>query len=201
MRKLLAALAFAAALPVLAAPADPEALIRKMTQEVLEAAASDPRLAAGDRARALRVAEEKIFPLIDFREATRIALGRTWWRATREQQERLVTEFRALLVHTLGAAQRYEGQTVRVLPVRMRAGDTEVTVQNQYIRPGGKPMRLDYHMHKTGEGWKIYDIAVEGVSLVLTYRSEFEELVKQVGIDGLIKRIADKNSPLKLSGS
>ena len=84
---------------------------------------------------------------------------------------------------------------MKVQPVRMKPGDKEVTVRNQYMRAGGKPVQIDYSMHKTDGGWKIYDIVVEGVSLVLTYRSEFDAIVKQEGVEGLIKRLATKNTP------
>ena len=195
MKKLIALLAVLAALPALAAPrdADPETLIRAMTQDVIAAARADREVAAGGPA-ALRVAEEKVFPLVDFEEAARLALGRAWSRASREQQLRLTAEFRALLIRTVGAGQRYEGQEVRVLPVRMAAGDTDVTVHNQYLRPGAPPLRLDYQMHKTPAGWKIYDIVVEGVSMVMAYRAEFEPVLRERGLDGLIQRLAARNA-------
>jgi len=177
----------------------PEDLVRKVTQDVLDAIRSDRQLAAGDRQKALKLAEEKVLPHIDFEEATRLAVGRAWARAAPEQRKKLVEEFRRMLVRTYSSAiSAYEGQTMQVLPVRMKPGDTEVTVHNRYIRAGGKPLPVDYQMHKTAEGWKIYDITVEGVSLVLTYRSEFDALVKQSGIDGLIKRLEEKNTPAKL---
>jgi len=177
----------------------PEELVKKVTQDVLDAIKSDKQLAAGDRQKALKLAEEKVLPLIDFEEATRLAVGRAWAQATPEQKKRLVEEFRKMLVRTYSnAISAYEGQTMKVLPVRMKPGDTEVTVHNRYIRAGGQPLPVDYSMHKTDQGWKIYDITVEGVSLVLTYRSEFDAIVKQEGIDGLIKRMAEKNTPAKL---
>jgi phospholipid transport system substrate-binding protein len=177
----------------------PEELVKKVTQDVLDAIKSDKQLAAGDRQKALKLAEEKVLPLIDFEEATRLAVGRAWAQATPEQRKRLVEEFRKMLVRTYSnAISAYEGQTMKVLPVRMKPGDTEVTVHNRYIRAGGQPLPVDYSMHKTDQGWKIYDITVEGVSLVLTYRSEFDAIVKQEGIDGLIKRMAEKNTPAKL---
>jgi phospholipid transport system substrate-binding protein len=98
------------------------------------------------------------------------------------------------------AIQPYEGQTIKVSPVRMKPGDTEATVHNTFVRAGGKPVGFDYSMRKTEQGWKIYDIVVEGVSLVLTYRSEFDNLVRQEGIDGLIKRLASKNAPAAAAG-
>jgi phospholipid transport system substrate-binding protein len=190
---------------VLAAAAQelgPEDLVKKVTQEVLDAIKSDKQLAAGDKRRALKLAEEKVLPHIDFEEATRLAVGRGWAQATPEQRKKLVTEFRNMLVRTdSNAITAYEGQTMKVMPVRMKFGDTEVTVHNQFMRPGGKPVLLDYSMRKTDSGWKIYDIVVEGVSLVLTYRSEFDAVVKQEGIDGLIKRLAQKNTPAAAGGS
>jgi len=174
----------------------PEELVKKITEDVLAAIKSDKQLAAGDRQKAVKLAEEKILPHVDFEEATRLAVGRGWAKASPEQKKQLVTEFRNMLVRTYSnAIGGYEGQTMKVQPVRMKPGDTEVTVHNQFIRPGGKPVLLDYSMRKTDAGWKIYDIVVEGVSLVLTYRSEFDAVVKQDGIDGLIKRLSQKNTP------
>ena len=177
----------------------PEELVRKVTQDVLDAIKSDKELAAGDKRKALKLAEEKVLPHIDFEEATRLAVGRAWAQATPEQRKKLVEEFRRMLVRTYSnAISAYQGQTMKVLPVRMKPGDTEVAVHNRYIRAGGTPLPVDYQMHKTDQGWKIYDITVEGVSLVLTYRSEFDAIVKQQGIDGLIQRLEEKNTPAKL---
>jgi phospholipid transport system substrate-binding protein len=190
------------ALPVSAQDLGPEELIKKITAEVMEALKGDKQLAAGDRQKAMKLAEEKILPHVDFDEATRLAVGRSWAQATPEQKKKLVAEFRNMLVRTYSnALQPYEGQQMKVMPVRMKPGDSEVTVQNQFIRSGAQPVKVDYSMRKADQGWKIYDIVVEGVSLVLTYRSEFDAVVKQEGIDGLIKRLAQKNSPAAVGGS
>jgi len=196
-RLLLLALLFP--LLALAQDSEPEALVKKITEEVLAAVKSDKDLAAGNKQKAVKLAEEKILPYVDFEEATRLAVGRGWKEATPEQRKKLISEFRNMLVRTYSSAiSAYEGQTMKVQPVHMKPGDTEVTVHNQYIRPGGKPVALDYQMRKTPDGWKIYDIIVEGVSLVLTYRSEFNAVVRQQGVDGLIKRLAEKNTPPKV---
>jgi phospholipid transport system substrate-binding protein len=204
MSRVLQVIAFWAIFVLAAAAQElgPEDLVKKVTQEVLDAIKSDKQLAAGDKRRAIKLAEEKVLPHVDFEEATRLAVGRGWAQATPEQRKKLVTEFRNMLVRTYSnAITAYEGQTMKVMPVRMKPGDTDVTVHNQFIRPGGKPVLLDYSMRKTDAGWKIYDIVVEGVSLVLTYRSEFDAVVKQEGIDGLIKRLAQKNTPAAAGGS
>jgi phospholipid transport system substrate-binding protein len=88
----------------------------------------------------------------------------------------------------------YRGQTMNVLPVRMAPGATEVTVKNQYMSAGKPPVPVEYAMKKTPAGWMIYDITVEGISLVLTYRAEFENITKTAGVDGLIKRMHEKNA-------
>lgn len=174
----------------------PEEMVRKVTEDVLAAIKSDKALQAGDRQKALALAEQKVMPHIDFAEATKLAVGKAWTSATPEQQKKLVDEFRAMLVRIYSnAIDVYRGQTMRVQPVSTPAGSTDVTVRNQYIRPGQPPVHVDYAMRKTPEGWKIYDITVEGMSLVLTYRSEFEQVTRQSGVEGLLKRLAEKNTP------
>ena len=200
--RLFLALAFFAT-PGFAQDVGPEELVKKVTAEVLDAIKNDKQLAAGDRQRAIKLAEEKVLPHVDFEESTRLAVGRAWAQATPEQKKKLTQEFRNMLVRTYAnAIQPYEGQQMKVMPVRMKPGDTEVTVQNQFMRGGAQPVKIDYSMRKTDKGWKIYDIVVEGVSLVLTYRSEFDAVVKQQGIDGLIKRLAQKNAaPAAVGGT
>ena len=188
--------------PGLAQELGPEELVKKITSDVMTAIKTDKQLAAGDKQKALKLAEEKILPHIDFEEAARLAVGRAWRDATPEQRKKLVEEFRSMLVRTYSnALQGYEGQEMKVLPSRVKPGETDATVRNQFTRAGGKPVPIDYQMRKTDGGWKIYDITVEGISLVLTYRSEFDQVVKQEGIDGLIKRLASKNEPAKVGKS
>jgi phospholipid transport system substrate-binding protein len=185
----------------LAQETSPEQLVQKITNEVLESIKSDKQLAAGDKQKAVKLAEEKVLPYIDFEEATRLAVGRAWAKATPEQKKRLVAEFRNMLVRTYSnAIGEYQGQTLKVLPSRGKQDPQDTTVRTQFVRPGGPPLPIDFQMRNEG-GWKVYDIAVEGVSLVLTYRSEFDAVVKQEGIDGLIKRLAQKNTPAALGGT
>jgi phospholipid transport system substrate-binding protein len=181
---------------VLAQEAGPEQLVQKVTEEVLATIKTDKQLAAGDKQKALKLAEEKVLPHIDFEEATRLAVGRAWKDASAEQRKILVDEFRKMLVRTYSnGIESYQGQTMKILPSRGKQGADDATVRAQFIRAGGQPLPLEFQARKTPQGWKIYDIAIEGVSLVLTYRSEFDTVVKQGGIDGLIKRLREKNTP------
>ena len=179
----------------------PEELVQTITNDILAAIKSDKQLAAGDKQKALKLAEEKVLPYIDFEEATRLAVGRAWSQATPEQKKKLVGEFRNMLVRTYSnAIEAYQGQTLKVLPSRggKPEGKDEATVRTQFVRAGGQPLPIEFQMRKAEKGWKVYDISVEGISLVLTYRSEFDQVVKQEGIDGLIKRLLQKNTPAKI---
>lgn len=179
----------------------PEELIRKMTVEVLDAIRADKQLAAGDRQKALKLAEEKVLPHINFTEAARIAVGPTWFQATPAQQTQLALQFRRMLIRVYSSAiSAYSGQTMKVLPVQMDPDDTRATVRNEYLRPGQAPILVVYSMRKVSEGWKIYDVSFQGVSLVLAYRAEFAAILKKDGIDGLIKLMMEKNAPVPLSG-
>ena len=180
----------------------PEQLVQKITNEVLESIKSDKQLAAGDKQKAVKLAEEKVLPYIDFEEATRLAVGRAWAKATPEQKKKLVSEFRNMLVRTYSnAIGEYQGQTLKVLPSRGKQDPQDTTVRTQFVRAGAPPLPIDFQMRKADSTWKVYDIAVEGVSLVLTYRSEFDAVVKQDGIDGLLKRLAQKNTPAAIGGT
>jgi len=173
----------------------PEEMVRKVTADVLDAIKSDKQLQAGDRRKTLALAEQKILPHVDFREAAQLAMGKSWSTASPAQQDQITNEFRSMLVRIYSnAIDVYRGQTMKVLPVRLPPGATEVTVRNQYLREGRPPVAVEYAMKKTPEGWKIYDISVEGVSLVLTYRAEFESITRTSGIAGLLKRLAEKNA-------
>jgi phospholipid transport system substrate-binding protein len=202
MSKLLAFLgAVALSFGVRAQDIAPDQLVQKITDEVLAAVKSDKQLAAGDKQKAIKLAEEKVLPYIDFEQATRLAVGRAWSQATPEQKKRLVSEFRNMLVRTYSnAIQAYEGQTLKVLPTRGKQDAEDTVVRTQFVRAGGQPLPIEFHMRQTDKGWKVYDIVVEGVSLVMTYRSEFDAVVKQEGIDGLIKRLAQKNTPTAAVG-
>jgi len=188
-------LSFFLATPAFAQEMQPDEMVRKVTADVLDSIKSDRQLQAGDRRKALELAEQKILPHVDFREAARLATGKAWQSATPEQQEKIVNEFRSMLVRIYSnAISVYRGQTMNVMPVRMAPGATEVTVRNQYMRSGQPPVPVEYAMKKKPEGWMIYDITVEGVSLVLTYRAEFDQITKTAGVDGLIKRMHEKNA-------
>jgi phospholipid transport system substrate-binding protein len=177
----------------------PEELVQSIIEEVMTAVKADKELAAGDREKALKLAEEKILPHVDFEEATRLALSRAWSQASAEQKRKLVAEFRAMMLRTYAnAMSAYTGSQPKYLPPRSKAQGAEATVRYQFSREGARPLQVAYELRRTGASWKIYDISVEGISLVLTYRTEFDGIVKQDGIEGLIRRLAQRNASTKI---
>ena len=178
----------------------PEELVQGITDEVMAALKSDAKLAAGDKDKVLKLAEQKVLPHVDFEEATRLALSRAWSQASAEQKRKLVSEFRAMLLRTYtNAIGSYAGTQARLVPSRSKAHGGDATVRYQFSRSGGRPVQVAYEMRRTDRGWKIYDISVEGMSLVLTYRTEFDGIIKQEGIEGMIQRLVQKNAPAKIA--
>lgn len=196
LRQGLAALVALALCTAAAAQAQeaPDALVKRVSQDVIATIKADPLVQAGNQARIREVMESKLLPNFDFARMTSLAMGRNWRAATPEQQKRLTEEFRTLLVRTYsGALNKYRDETIEYKPLRMNPGDTDVTVRTAVLKPGGAPVQIDYSMAQTPSGWKAYDVIVGGVSLVTNYRDEFNEQIRSGGVDGLLKTLAEKN--------
>ncbi len=186
------------AVPVALAQEAPDVMVKRVANEVQQIIKSDPKVQAGDQQRIRDVIETKLLPNFDFERMTALAMGRNWRAATPEQQKQLIDQFRALLVRTYsGALSQYRDQVMDFKPLRGDPGAADVTVRSEVVRPGQVPVQIDYGMTKTASGWKAYDVIVGGISLVTNYRDEFNEQIKNGGIDGLIKTLASKNQGLK----
>jgi phospholipid transport system substrate-binding protein len=172
----------------------PDAMVKRVAQDVMATIKSDPAIQAGNEARIRDVLEAKLLPNFDFVRMAALAMGKNWRGATPEQQKRVTDEFRALLVRTYSSAlNQHRNETIDYRPLRMNAGDTEVIVRTLVQRASGAPIQIDYGMEKKADAWRCYDVVVAGVSLVTNYRDEFNEQIKRGGVDGLIKTLADRN--------
>ena len=185
---------------VLAAPAAqaqhtaPDALLKAVTLEVISIIRQDAGIQAGNPAKVADLVETKILPHFDFPRMTQSAAARGWNLATPAQQTALTAEFKTLLVRTYSTAlSSYRNQIIEFKPLRSAPGDTEVTVRSVIRQSGTAPVGMDYDMEHVAAGWKVYDIKIEGMSLVTTYRETFAATVRERGVDGLIKSLADKN--------
>lgn len=180
-----------------AAEEAPDALIKRISLEVLDTAKNDKQIQGGDQQRILQLVEEKVLPYVDFQRMTALAAGRFWREATPEQQKQLTAEFRDLLKYTYsGALAQVRDQKMQFRPLRAAPTDTEVEVQSQVLQTRGEPIQLNYRLEKQASGWKIYDVNVLGAWLVQTYKGNFATEIGKGGIDGLIKTLAERNKRL-----
>ena len=183
---------------VQAAGDPPDALVKRSVEDVLEAVKQ-----TRDRAALRKVAEQKVLPYFDFQEMTRLAVGAAWRKATPEQQKALEAGFRALLVNTYTNALAQAGpnanRTVEVKPAAAAKDASDVLVRTQIKEAGKQPLAVDYRMQSRDGQWKVYDVTVEGVSLVTNYRTTFAEEVSRGGIDGLVKSLEERNRTLAKS--
>ena len=183
---------------VFAQEESPDAMIKKVTDDVLTIVRQDKDIQSGNTKKAIELVEAKVLPNFSFQRMTALAMGRDWNKASPEQKKRLSEEFKTLLVRTYSnALTGYKDQTVRYKPTKMAGGDSDVVVKTEIMQPGSKPIQLDYSLEKQAEGWKVYDVIVAGVSLVTNYRDTFNQEVRANGIDGLIQMLANKNKQLE----
>jgi phospholipid transport system substrate-binding protein len=183
------------AMNVVAQDVAPDEMVRKNTVEVLAMLKADKDLAAGDPAKVEKLANEKILPFFNFSRMTQLAVGRSWREATDAQKTALINEFRRLLIRTYSSSlSQFRNQTIDVRPLKLAPTDTEVVVKTVVNQAGGAGVPLDYSMEKSTDGWKIFDVLIDGVSLVTNYRSSFATEIKNGGIDGLVKSLAERNA-------
>ncbi|NOS97114.1 MAG: ABC transporter substrate-binding protein [Methylotenera sp.] len=172
----------------------PDALVKQTADDVLAIIKNDKEIQAGNQQKLYAVAEEKILPNFDFDRVSRMVLGKAWKAATPEQQAAFQKEFRSLLLRTYSVALgKYKDQTIEYKPMRAEPDAKNVSVKTQILQPGGQPVSVDYSLVKGANGWKVYDIVIESVSLVTNYRSQFSNEIRQNGLDSLNTKLADKN--------
>jgi phospholipid transport system substrate-binding protein len=200
IKQLIAAASLAMATSAFAAaPAGeaPDALVKRISADVIETAKTDKDIQAGNRKKVMDLVESKILPYVDFQRMTSLAAGRHWRDASPEQQKQLSNEFRTLLIFTYsGALSQIKNETVEFKPLRADPADQEVEVRSSVNVARGEPITLNYRLAKTPAGWKIFDINVLGAWLVETYKGTFATEIGKSGIDGLIKALAERNKKL-----
>ncbi|WP_371763181.1 phospholipid-binding protein MlaC [Massilia sp.] len=183
--------------PARAAVEAPDALVKRVSTDVIESVKADKDIQAGNNRKIMDLVNSKILPYVDSDKMTAQAAGRFWRQATPEQQKQLAAEFRTLLVYTYaGALSQIKNETIEFKPFRADPADTEVEVKSQVNLTRGEPITLNYRLAKGPQGWKIFDLNVLGAWLVETYKSTFASEIGKNGIDGLIKKLHDRNEQL-----
>ncbi len=173
----------------------PDQLVKQITQETYVYVNQDAALQKGDTSKLIEWAEKSVLSSFDFNRMTRLAVGKDWRQATPEQKKALVNEFRVLLVRTFANAfiGITKNQTLEYLPFKMNGDENEVVVKTLIIKPGRKPVDVNFSLEKSTESWKVYDVVLAGVSLITNYRESFTQEIRANGIDGLIKTLSEKN--------
>lgn len=194
IRLILATSLFCALTTAQAEMVAPDALIKNTVQDVVTIIKQDKDIQSGNQKKITALVDAKVVPHFDFARMTQLAIGKNWRSATPEQKEALVTGFRNMLVRTYTKVFTvYRDQAIDVKPLKVAAEETEVTVKTTISKPGTQSIPVNYEMKKAADGWKVFDISIEGVSMVMSYRGTFASQIQQNGIDGLIKTLADKN--------
>lgn len=181
---------------ILAAEA-PDIFVKKIADDVFEILKTDKDLKAGNREKAYKITEEKILPYFNFDRISKLVLGKAYPAATKEEQEAFKRELKTMLIKTYGIALlRFKDQKLNYKPARFETTDEEVLIKTEILQPGAPPLPIDYMLEKDGDSWKVFDIIIEGVSLVTNYRGQFGNEIKQNGIASLIAKLAEKNANL-----
>ena len=176
----------------LAAPEAPDVLMRNATSEVLASLRQDAELAS-DPSKLDGLIQAKVVPVFDFSRMAQLAMARIWRHATARQRDHLTAEFQAMLLRTYSATlASYRDHAITYKASRFVPGDTDATVRSE-VKKDAKVYKLDYEMTRTRDGWKVYDVKLDSVSLVTTYREGFAAKVRDSGVDGLIRALAEKN--------
>jgi len=194
MKQLIAAFGLLLASSLAIAGEGPDELVKRTADDVLAVVKSDKDIQAGNQDKIFKLAEEKILPNFNFEKVSRLVLGKNWTKATPEQQAAFQNEFKTLLLRTYATAlSKYKNQVIEYKPLRLPEGATSATVKTSIVQQGGQPIAVDYALEKKADDWKVFDIVIEGVSLVTNYRSQFAQEIRQNGLDSLIKKLAEKN--------
>jgi phospholipid transport system substrate-binding protein len=200
MKNLLVSAFFVLLSSAVVAQDSPDALVRQVTEEVLEIVRQDKDIQNGNTGKVIELVNAKVLPHFNFTRMTALAVGKDWRKATPGQQQQLVHEFKTLLIRTYAnALTGYRNQKLVYKPFKMNPADTDALVRTEIMQPGSKPVQLDYSLEKLDTGWKVYDMNVAGISLVTNYRDQFSQEIRGAGVDGLIATMAAKNKSLETS--
>ena len=173
----------------------PDELVRKTADDVISEIKKDKDIKAGDRAKIYKLAEEKILPNFDFERICRLVLGKNWRSMSVDQRNMFQEEFRVLLLRTYAIAlSKFRDQSIEFKPLRMKSSDKVVLVKTEITQSGGQPIDVNYALSNSTGKWLVFDIVIEGVSLVTNYRSQFASQVKNNGIEDLLKKLSEKNN-------
>jgi phospholipid transport system substrate-binding protein len=182
---------------VQAAIESPVVILEKTSQQVIKILRDDHELLVKEPERVYKIVDDYILPLIDEVTMAKLAMGKNWKKASKEQKVAFVGEFKSLLVRTYSKSLvEFKDQDIKYFPIKLADGVNKVSVKAEVIQPGGPPVPIAYRMRIKNNEWKVYDIKIDGISLVTSYRGTFTQEIRKSGIDGLLQYLRDRNSKL-----
>jgi phospholipid transport system substrate-binding protein len=175
----------------------PVAVLERTSMHVIQILKDDRELLKKEPERVYKIIDEYILPLLDEVTMAKLALGKNWKNASKEQKISFVGEFKTLLVRTYSKSLiEFKDQSINYFPLSLPADAQKASVKAEVIQPGGPSIPIAYRVRVKNNSWKVYDISIDGVSLVTSYRGTFTQEVRKSGIDGLLEYLRDKNSEL-----
>ncbi len=176
----------------------PEVLVQETTDKITSVLRAEQDKIKAEPDRLLEIVDTIVAPHFDFERMSSWVLGKYWRKASDDEKTRFAQEFRTLLVRTYAKAlnDNYDKQ-IDMLTPRKRKDGKQVTVRTEIQQSGGFPIPISYKMHMKEGAWKIFDVSVDGISLVANYRSSFAKEIRKDGLEKLIARLVDRNQPAK----
>ncbi len=175
----------------------PVALLERTTAQVIKILRDDHELLLQEPERVYKIIDNYILPNLDDITMAKLAMGKNWRKATKQQKLAFIKEFRRLLIRTYSKSLvEFKDQEIKYFPVIVAADSNKTTVKAEVIQPGGPSIPMAYRMRIKNNAWKVYDIKIDGISLVTSYRGTFTQEIRKSGIDGLLTYLRDKNSKL-----
>jgi phospholipid transport system substrate-binding protein len=175
----------------------PSVFLERTSNQVIKILRDDRELLQKDPERVYKIIDEYILPHLDEVTMAKLAMGKNWKNATKEQKQEFVLEFKDLLVRTYSKSLvEFQDQQINYFPVKLEADTVKASVKAEVIQPGGPSIPMAYRVRVKNNTWKVYDIKIDGISLVTSYRGTFTQEIRKSGIDGLLKYLRDKNSEL-----
>ena len=173
----------------------PDVMLKQTSDEVIAVIKEKREQLKEDPDLVYDLVNEYILPHLDEVTIAKLALGKNWRAASREQKIEFINEFRNLLIRTYGKSlSEFSDQEINYFPVKMKEGEQKVVVKSEVLQPGGPSIPVSYRMRIKDDEWKVYDLSIDGVSLVTSYRGTFDQEVRKGGIEGLLKYLKEKNT-------
>lgn len=182
-----------------AAAESPSQVVDGAANGLLNALNADRQAYKNNPAKVRALVDQYILPHLDTQFSAQLVLGKYWRTATPQQRERFINAFYHSMLNNYGAALvEFTSNTLKVYPTRVNPGDQNATVRTEMMRTSGPPVSVNYYMHMTPQGWKAWDVVIDGVSYIMSYRQDFQPQIAQQGLDTVTSHLEQGEKPANI---